>query len=124
VPQTISLSALLNAIDGAFSRDGRVLFMTTNFKDKIDPALLRAGRSDRRIEVGPLDDGLVSVMCSRFLQNPRDAAAFAKEVKAPIPAAELQERLLETRFDGKSHTNGASPVQTDGISQANGVHIQ
>ena len=46
----ISLSGLLNAIDGVASHEGRVLVMTTNRPAALDPALVRPGRIDMRIE--------------------------------------------------------------------------
>ncbi|KAL8724698.1 MAG: hypothetical protein Q9166_007809 [cf. Caloplaca sp. 2 TL-2023] len=45
----ISLSGLLNAIDGVASHEGRVLLMTTNFPEKLDEALIRPGRIDMKI---------------------------------------------------------------------------
>lgn len=45
----ISLSGLLNAIDGVASHEGRVLVMTTNHPDKLDPALIRPGRVDMQV---------------------------------------------------------------------------
>lgn len=45
----ISLSGLLNAIDGVASHEGRVLIMTTNHPDKLDAALVRPGRVDRKV---------------------------------------------------------------------------
>ncbi|OCF57802.1 hypothetical protein L486_05267 [Kwoniella mangroviensis CBS 10435] len=47
---TITLSGLLNALDGVASSEGRLLFCTTNWKDKIDPALCRPGRCDVWVE--------------------------------------------------------------------------
>lgn len=47
--QGISLSGLLNAIDGVASHEGRVLIMTTNFPDKLDDALIRPGRIDMKV---------------------------------------------------------------------------
>jgi chaperone BCS1 len=47
-----SLSAVLNSIDGITAKDGRVLVMTTNHKEDIDPALLRPGRIDLDLEIG------------------------------------------------------------------------
>ncbi|KAL8922443.1 MAG: hypothetical protein Q9208_005165 [Pyrenodesmia sp. 3 TL-2023] len=47
--QGISLSGLLNAIDGVASHEGRVLLMTTNFPEKLDEALIRPGRIDKKI---------------------------------------------------------------------------
>jgi chaperone BCS1 len=46
----ISLSGLLNAIDGVASAEGRVLIMTTNHPEKLDAALVRPGRIDRKVE--------------------------------------------------------------------------
>lgn len=45
---TITFSGLLNAIDGVSAGEGRVLFATTNHIDKINDALIRPGRIDRR----------------------------------------------------------------------------
>ncbi|KLJ10457.1 hypothetical protein EMPG_14172 [Blastomyces silverae] len=42
----ISLSGLLNTIDGIASSEGRILIMTTNHIKNLDPALLRPGRVD------------------------------------------------------------------------------
>jgi mitochondrial chaperone BCS1 len=46
VGTSISFSGLLNALDGVRSQEGRIVFMTTNHKEKLDPALLRPGRAD------------------------------------------------------------------------------
>ncbi|KAF5334175.1 hypothetical protein D9758_014820 [Tetrapyrgos nigripes] len=43
---TLSLSGLLNALDGVAAAEGRILFATTNHLDHLDPALSRPGRMD------------------------------------------------------------------------------
>ena len=48
----ISFSGLLNAIDGVASHEGRILIMTTNYRERLDPALIRPGRVDVEIEFG------------------------------------------------------------------------
>lgn len=48
----ISFSGLLNAIDGVASHEGRILIMTTNHRERLDPALIRPGRVDVQIEFG------------------------------------------------------------------------
>ncbi|CAK4034076.1 mitochondrial chaperone bcs1 [Lecanosticta acicola] len=45
----ISLSGLLNAIDGVATHEGRCLIMTTNLPEKLDAALVRPGRVDRKV---------------------------------------------------------------------------
>ena len=42
----VTLSGLLNALDGVSSREGRVLFLTTNHPERLDAALVRPGRVD------------------------------------------------------------------------------
>ncbi|KAK4272043.1 hypothetical protein QN277_020646 [Acacia crassicarpa] len=49
----VTLSGLLNVIDGIWSACGgeRVIVFTTNYVDKLDPALIRRGRMDKHIEL-------------------------------------------------------------------------
>jgi chaperone BCS1 len=47
--QGISLSGLLNTIDGVASHEGRVLVITTNYPEKLDEALIRPGRIDVKV---------------------------------------------------------------------------
>ena len=46
----VSLSGLLNALDGVGAQEGRILFATTNRFEALDPALRRPGRIDYYIE--------------------------------------------------------------------------
>lgn len=48
IQSTLTLSGLLNAIDGVFTCDGRVLIMTTNHPEVLDSALIRPGRIDSK----------------------------------------------------------------------------
>jgi ATP-dependent 26S proteasome regulatory subunit len=47
----LTFSGLLNAIDGVTSTEGRILFMTTNHVDRLDPALIRPGLFKKQIIV-------------------------------------------------------------------------
>ena len=47
----ISLTTILNTLDGIVSLDGNMIFMTTNHIEKIDEALLRKGRVDETYEI-------------------------------------------------------------------------
>ena len=46
----VTLSGLLNAIDGASAPEGHLLLMTTNCPESLDEALIRAGRIDVKVE--------------------------------------------------------------------------
>lgn len=49
---TLSLSGLLNALDGVAAAEGRLLFATTNHIERLDPALSRPGRMDVWVNFG------------------------------------------------------------------------
>ncbi|KAF7261103.1 hypothetical protein EG68_01606 [Paragonimus skrjabini miyazakii] len=63
---TLTLSGLLNALDGVTSTDGRIIFMTTNYVDRLDAALIRPGRVDMRVHVDYCDRSQLQRMFSRF----------------------------------------------------------
>lgn len=44
-----TLSTLLQILDGVLSGEGRILVMTTNYPDRIDPSIIRSARIDVRI---------------------------------------------------------------------------
>lgn len=48
----LTLSGLLNALDGATSQEGSLTFLTTNFPQMLPERLLRSGRIDVRVEFG------------------------------------------------------------------------
>ncbi|GJM89906.1 hypothetical protein PR202_ga06132 [Eleusine coracana subsp. coracana] len=50
----VTLSGLLNFVDGLWSTTGeeRIIIFTTNYKEWLDPALLRPGRMDMHIHMG------------------------------------------------------------------------
>jgi len=47
----LTFSGFLNALDGVRSQEGQIVFMTTNHKEKLDPALLRPGRTDIEVKL-------------------------------------------------------------------------
>lgn len=48
----VTLSGLLNALDGVSSAEDRIIFMTTNYIDRLDKALIRPGRVDFKQYLG------------------------------------------------------------------------
>ena len=48
----VTLSGLLNVLDGIHSREGMITIMTSNTPDSLDPALIRPGRIDRKVLFG------------------------------------------------------------------------
>jgi chaperone BCS1 len=92
----VTLSGLLNAIDGVASTEGRLLFMTTNHIDKLDSALIREARIDKRFELGPLTPDLVAAMARRFF--PTDSA-LVDEVSQEAATSDLKPAAYwQTKF--------------------------
>lgn len=48
-PEQLSLSYILNVLDGVLETPGRIVIMTSNHPEKLDPALIRPGRMDLNI---------------------------------------------------------------------------
>jgi mitochondrial chaperone BCS1 len=102
----VTLSGLLNALDGVSSREGRVLFLTTNHPERLDPALLRPGRVDRKIELGYATPDQARRLYLWFYRGcgmshfelSREAERFAAQVPPhKIGMAAVQEHLLRHR---------------------------
>ncbi|KRY31356.1 Mitochondrial chaperone BCS1 [Trichinella spiralis] len=105
----VTFSGLLNAVDGVASSDARLLFMTTNYINRLDAALIRPGRVDVKQYVGYCSDYQLKTMFSRFYPNasPVQAVAFQRKVRAHYPtdsisAAQVQGYFLMHKYDAAS----------------------
>lgn len=47
----VTFSGFLNCIDGILAQEGHILFMTTNHRENLDPALIRPGRADLHVKL-------------------------------------------------------------------------
>ncbi|SCV70080.1 BQ2448_1474 [Microbotryum intermedium] len=66
----VTFSGLLNALDGvASSTSQRILFLTTNHLDRLDPALIRPGRVDVKVHVSDATSWQVGELYQRFYSN-------------------------------------------------------
>ncbi|CAO1941839.1 unnamed protein product [Urochloa humidicola] len=97
----ITLSGLLNFIDGLWSTCGeqRIIVFTTNYKDRLDPALLRPGRMDMHIYMGYCCwDAFKTLARNYFLID--DHALFPEIQKllteVEVTPAEVSEMLLRS----------------------------
>ncbi|KAK8035033.1 mitochondrial chaperone BCS1-B [Apiospora rasikravindrae] len=96
----ISLSGLLNAIDGVASHEGRVLIMTTNVPESLDEALIRPGRVD--LQVG-------------FTNATREQA---RELFIRMYEADQGRRQQASDNGAATKTNGAAVVAANGKDPA------
>ncbi len=92
----ITLSALLNVIDGLLCPVGLLLVMTTNYPQRLDPALLRPGRVDMRLCLGALTAEQVQHMVEVWL-----VTATNLVFPRGLTGAEVQQVLLAEPPDVK-----------------------
>jgi chaperone BCS1 len=76
----VSLSGLLNVLDGFSAPENVIYVMTTNDVDAIDPALLRPGRIDYKLFLGPACESQKVALYCRFFPNAseRNAREFTQ----------------------------------------------
>ncbi|EUC64077.1 AAA family ATPase [Rhizoctonia solani AG-3 Rhs1AP] len=85
---TLSLSGLLNALDGVAASEGRILFATTNHLERLDPALSRPGRMDVWIEF----KNATKWQCEQLFNNFFPAASADTIPPGPPPSIEEEKR--------------------------------
>jgi chaperone BCS1 len=85
-PPTVSLSTLLNVLDGVASQEGRVLILTTNYIERLDAALIRPGRVDIKIEFRLCDRGMITKLF-RIVYQP--------EISEDVPANQKGKREVD-----------------------------
>jgi len=92
----LTLSGLLNALDGSLAAEGRLLFITTNCPDRLDAAISRPGRVNRRYHLDLASHDQARRIFLRFFPGAAvQAEAFGSALpdRAISPAA-IQEYLI------------------------------
>ncbi|XP_072300199.1 mitochondrial chaperone BCS1-like [Eucyclogobius newberryi] len=100
----LTFSGLLNSLDGVASSEARIVFMTTNYIERLDPALVRPGRVDLKQYIGHCSHWQLAQMFGRFYpetpQSDRDGfAAAALSVHPEVSAAQVQGHFLLHKTD-------------------------
>lgn len=99
----VTLSGLLNALDGVAAADGQIVIMTTNCQDKLDKAMIRPGRIDLRCEFGMATTKQIEAMFNRFYPG-LGTTCLMQQFAGDIPdksvsMASIQGLLIENRDD-------------------------
>ena len=95
VKKPVSLSAILNQLDGNLSPPGLLVLMTSNYPERLDPAILRPGRVDFTIHLGYLTPKTAENMLHKFYP---DIKIEIKSIERVTPA-ELQSALQLTSIN-------------------------
>lgn len=97
----VTFSGLLNCLDGVASTEARIVFMTTNYIDRLDPALIRPGRVDFKAFIGHCEHYQIEEMFQRFFNSEDD-------VKNKVAPGHFADKVL-------SFKRNVSPAQVQGF---------
>ena len=92
----VTLSGLLNVLDGFHAPSGVLFVMTTNHVERLDPALLRLGRIDYKLYLGKASGQQKVELYRRFFPDAseREAREFVEASQSAETMAEFQGLLL------------------------------
>lgn len=104
-----TLSGLLNVLDGVASQEGRIVLMTSNHAEKLDKALIRPGRIDKKICLGPISQRSAELM---FLRMYSPDLELGLEMDFGLADGELEKLAL--KFSREIIEKTFTPAQLQG----------
>jgi chaperone BCS1 len=109
----LTLTGILNTLDGFMASEGSIVLMTTNHRDLLDPALIRPGRVDFEVEFTTATRDQLRRLYQRFFPNSNgDAEIWAMTMEGRT-MAEAQQDLLRLKKEPaaqRSYPHGHLPV--------------
>lgn len=116
----VTLSGLLNVLDGVGSQEGRLVIMTTNKPDQLDSALTRPGRIDFKLYMGNISKKSAEEMFMRMfapdlLSWARQSAEKTDDLDEHVSMEQL--RMLAARFAAEIPEDTFTPSQLQGFFQ-------
>jgi len=100
----LSLSGLLNALDGVGAQEGRILFATTNKYSALDAALCRPGRMDLHVEFKNASKYQARELFSRFYL-PTDGSVMED--------IEEKENITDSGYESSSDNSDIKPSKSE-----------
>jgi chaperone BCS1 len=102
---SLTFSGMLNALDGVGNGTGQIFILTTNHREKLDPALIRNGRVDVHVEFKPATEEQMAGLFGQFYKEASQelAQSFAKGLmdllgdKESVSMAQLQHYFIMQR---------------------------
>ncbi len=94
LPDELTLGEILDVFDGNLQNHGRVLFLTSNFPDKLDRALLRPGRVDVNLTFGFASRDTIQQAFEFFFNLTDHPFSFAEFSNERLTMAEVHSVLM------------------------------
>lgn len=97
---TVTFSGLLNALDGVASAEERIIFLTTNHVERLDEALVRPGRVDMTVRIGPATEWQIGQLWDRFYADIDTNGNGRKRFVEKLAAAGLIDKISTAALQG------------------------
>lgn len=110
----VTFSGLLNSLDGVTSSEERIIFMTTNHRERLDPALIRPGRVDMKVLIDNASESQARQMFLRFFPGDESLAdEFVKRIDLrtnKVSPAQLQGHFVIYRDNAPAAIDNAQSL--------------
>ena len=93
----LNLSGILNVLDGVVDTPGRILVMTTNHPEILDPALIRPGRIDKKMLLTYVTSEDMTKMIEHYFQSEVDDKTKEK-LKRAVHGTSLSDSRMELKL--------------------------
>ncbi|KAJ0336554.1 hypothetical protein COL922a_007830 [Colletotrichum nupharicola] len=112
----LSLSGLLNLLDGVASQEGRILIMSTNHVENLDKALTRPGRVDMTVHFTSADTQITAAIFRTVFASLNKAAKGERLIHGERKPREASARIqeLSEQFATKIPSGEFSPAEVQG----------
>jgi chaperone BCS1 len=93
----VTFSGFLNALDGVASGEERIIFLTTNHVDRLDPALIRPGR----VDLAPSVDDAVPKQARTLFTNFYGNGQSEDDEEVELLGRQVEEIVSDGMKDGR-----------------------
>lgn len=108
----LSLQGYLNSFGGIVPINNLIIFITTNHLEKLDPAVVRPGRVDKIVHIGPLSDTSIRKYVLQRYDTPEIRKALSELPKfSDVRGSVLENLFLETLHQPKEFLEKLKALQ-------------
>jgi hypothetical protein len=123
----VTLSFLLNLLDGVLETPGRILVITSNYPERLDRALVRPGRIDVKIQFGYADRAFILDMINKFYDVALTVDDIPTAIADVFTPAEVMESMcanFKDRTAAIAHLEKKQKQKQLLEAQANGTSLE
>lgn len=98
----LNLSFVLNLLDGVLEQPDRMLIISSNFPEKLDKALIRPGRIDKKIHFAKASFKIVHQIMTFFFKNEMNFKEFKKIILKDVDEKYTPAEVFELCFNNSN----------------------